>query len=337
MILYLRARCQIMGNPISINRLCRTIINVPQEELLALLGDADSYYSPYLKKTIRKDGSTKVRTIEPSTGYLKVVQRKIDRLLLKPAMESLPSEIMGGRPSVSVIQNALLHADSKALMKYDVKNFFASISYQHVYYIFRYRLNYCEEASNILAKLTTYPSDNPHVPQGAPTSTSLAMFALEPLCDKLAKYCRANDMKFSIWVDDITVSGDKGALKTHRGYINHLVSSTPFTINPDKDSGIIQKGSKNGDEKGRRVTGIIIDNTNLLSLGNDKYKSLKRRVGRARTLSESLRGSLLFLKQVRPSQGKKLYHQYQSRLKSVQNARKNEAPQTGAKSTTDRL
>lgn len=337
MILYIRARCQIMGNPISTNRLCRTVIKVPKEELLALLGDADSYYSPYPKRTVRKNGSIKVRTIEPSTDYLKVVQRKIDRLLLKPAMESLLSEIMGGRPGVSVIQNAQHHAGSKSLMKYDVKKFFPSISYRHVYYIFRYRLNYCEEASNILAMLTTYPSDNPHVPQGAPTSTSLAMFAIEPLCDKLANYCRANDMKFSIWVDDITVSGDKGALKAHRGYINHLVSSTPFTINPDKDSGIIQKGSKSGDEKGRRITGIIIDNTNLLSLGNDKYKSLKRRVGRAQTLNESLRGSLLFLKQVRPSQGKKLYHQYQSRLKSVQKARKNEAPQTEAKSIANGL
>src|SRR5690606_20894559 len=104
------------------------------------------------------------RIIEPSDDYLKDIQRLIDRNILKPAIGSLPVEIMGGRPGVSVVENARLHSSSKALMKYDVKNFFPSIGYNHVYYIFRYRLNFCEEAANILAKLTTYPANNPHVP-----------------------------------------------------------------------------------------------------------------------------------------------------------------------------
>lgn len=311
-----------MGTPISTNKLCRTILKVRKEELLALVADADSYYSPYIKKKVRSDGSVKERQIEPSNDYLKVVQRKIDRLVLKPAMKRLPFEIMGGRPEVSVIQNARHHADSKALMKYDVQGFFPSIKYHHIYYIFRYRLNYCEEAANILTKLTTFPSDNAHVPQGAPTSTSLAMFALEPLCQKLSKYAKLNEMKFSIWVDDITISGDSAVLKTHRGHINHLVNSTPFTIHPDKDSGIIKKGTNTGSEKGRRVTGITIDNTNQLSLGNTKYKSLKRRVARIKKPSESLKGSLLFLRQVRPSQGKPLYHQYLKKTGLLQHSKK---------------
>lgn len=310
MISYLLVRCKIMVNPISTNRLCRTILKVRKEELLALVADADSYYSPYVKKKIRQDGSVKERVIEPSNDYLKVVQRKIDRRVLKPAMKELPIEIMGGRPEVSVIQNARLHAESKALMKYDVQQFFPSIGYRHVYYIFRYRLNYCEEAANILTKLTTYPSEEAHVPQGAPTSTSLAMFALEPLCKKLSQFTKNNEMKFSIWVDDITISGDYATLKAHRGHINHLVNSTPFEINPEKNTGIIKKGSNTGGEKGRRITGVIIDNTNQLSLGHQKYKSLKRRVSRVKSPNESLKGSLLFLRQVRPSQGRSLYHKY---------------------------
>lgn len=310
MISYLPARCKIMVNPISINKLCRTILKVKKEELLALVADADSYYSPYVKRKIRKDGSVKERIIEPSNDYLKVVQRKIDRRILKPAMRELPIGIMGGRPEVSVIQNAQLHAESKALMKYDVQQFFPSIRYRHVYYIFRYKFNYCEEAANILSKLTTYPSDDAHVPQGAPTSTSLAMFALEPLCTKLSIFTKTKGMKFSIWVDDITISGDYESLKTHRGHINHLVNSTPFEINPEKNTGIIKKGSNSGGEKGRRITGITIDNTNQLSLGHQKFRSLKHRVSRIKSPSESLKGSLLFLKQVRPSQGKPLYHRY---------------------------
>lgn len=303
-----------MVAPVSTRKLCYEILKVDKDELLALVADADSFYKPYKKTKMRADGTLKVRDIEPSKEYLKDVQKLIDKNILKPAMDSLPSEIMGGRPHISVVDNARLHARSKALMKYDVKNFFPSITYQHVYQIFRYRLNFCEEAANILTKLTTYPSDNPHVPQGAPTSTSIAMFTLEPLAIKLGEYTRENDMKSSFWVDDITVSGDPKVLKSHRGHINYLVNSTPYTIHPDKDTGIVKKGQKIKGESGRRVTGVTIDNTNRLTLGNRKFKSLKRRVMRLQAESKSLLGSLLFLRQVSPSQGRPLVHEYYKRI-----------------------
>lgn len=311
---YLLCRYKIMVNPIPTRKLCYEILKIRKEELLSLVADADSYYRPYQQIKKREDGTVKVRDIEPSIEYLKTVQRKIDKQILKPAMATLPAGIMGGRPHMSVVDNASTHAKSPALMKYDVKNFFPSIEYCHVYYIFRYRLNFCEEAANILSKLTTYPSTNPHVPQGAPTSTSLAMFALEPLCEKLSDYTAERCMKFSVWVDDITISGTSDVLSAYRGHITHLVNSTPYTIHPEKDSGIIKKGSNYGKEKGRKITGVTIDNTNRLTLGNRKYKSLKRRVTRAKTSNDRLQGSLLFLKQVSPSQGKKLYHEYRQKM-----------------------
>ncbi len=300
-----------MVAPISTRRLAYEILKIDQDELLALVADADTYYSPYDKTKIKPDGTKKIRRIEPSNDYLKVIQRRIDKRILKPAMESLPPEIMGGRPGVSVIQNARLHAQSRALMKYDVQNFFPSITYRHVYRVFRYRLNFGEEAANILAKLTTYPASDPHVPQGAPTSTSLAMFALEPLATKLGDYTKHNDMKCSFWVDDITVSGNAATLSKHRGQINYLVNSTPYKIHPDKDSGIVKKGAviiKDGKvvEKGRRITGLTIDSANNLTLGHAKFKSLKRRVARIKTPSDSLLGSLQFLRQVSPGKGRPL-------------------------------
>lgn len=310
-----------MVAPTSTRRLAYEILKIDKDELLALVADADSYYSPYDKTKIKPDGTKKVRRIEPSNDYLKVIQRRIDKRILKPAIESLPVEIMGGRPGVSVIDNAKLHAKSKALMKYDVQNFFPSITYQHVYRIFRYRLNFGEEAANILTKLTTYPADDPHVPQGAPTSTSLAMFTLEPLANKLGKYTKVNGMKCSFWVDDIIISGDVTVLSEHRRHINYLVNSTPYKIHPDKDTGIIKKGSviTKGDkviEKGRKITGITLDIANNLTLGHGKLKSLKRRVARIKTPSDSLRGSLQFLRQVSPGKGRPLLHEYKKRINS---------------------
>jgi RNA-directed DNA polymerase len=303
-----------MINPVSTRKLCFEILSVRKEELLALVADANSYYKPYQQIKKRADGTSKVRDIEPSFEYLKSIQRKIDRRILKPAMDTLPPSIMGGRPHVSVVDNASLHVKSPALMKYDVKNFFPSIEYKHVFYIFRYRLNFCEEAANILAKLTTYPSNKPHLPQGAPTSTSISMFAIEPLCRKLSDFTEENNMKFSVWVDDMTISGSAKILNTHRNRITHIVNSTPFFIHPEKDSGIIKKGSNYGKEKGRKITGVTIDNTNRLTLGNQKYKNLKHRVSKTKVGSDKLKGALLFLRQVSPSQGRRLYHEYLQKI-----------------------
>lgn len=296
------------------------MLKIHKEELLALTADADSYYSPYTKTMKREDGSVKKRTIEPSYGYLKTAQRRIDRQVLKPAMKALPIEIMGGRPKISVVDNAAHHADSKGLMKYDVKNFFPSIKYQHVYHIFRYQLGYCEEAANILAKLTTYQNTGDiHVPQGAPTSTSIAIFALEKMCLRLKAYCDANGLKFSIWVDDFTISGEPAALRRCRYDINRIVNSTPFEIHPDKDTGVIVKGGRSGREKGRKVTGITVDNSNRLTLGRKKLHYLQKRVKLARKPSDKLTGSLQFLRQVSPTQGDRLYHMYIQKITQTSN------------------
>jgi len=301
---------------ISTRRLCVEILQIRKDELLSLVADADSYYKPYTQKKKRADGSIKERRIEPSVDYLKSAQRLIDKKILKPAMVDLPIEIMGGRPNISVVNNARHHAQSKGLMKYDVKNFFPSVKYEHVYHIFRHRLGYCEEAANILTKLTTYPSEgDTHVPQGAPTSTSLAMFALEPMCSRLKVYCDNNDLRSSIWIDDITISGDPRVLRRHRPHINHIVNSTPFQIHPDKDTGVLIKGGKTGHEKGRKITGVVIDNNNRLTIGRQKLRSLRNRVRRSKMYSDKLEGSLQFLRHVNPAQGNKLLREYRSKHK----------------------
>lgn len=303
---------------ISTRRLCREILRLPKEELLSLLADRQSYYRPYQKKKMKPDGGIKIRDIEPPYNYLKVVLKKVDSDIIQPALSDLPYGVMGGRKGYSVVENARYHAKSKALMKYDVKDFFPSIKYEDVYHIFRYQLNYCEEAANILAHLTTYESveHGIHVPQGSPTSMSIANLALAKLSRKLDEYCKANDMKFSSWVDDITISGSYTDLKKHRAHINYLTKSTKYIINPDKDTGIIQKGAKIDEkEKGRRVTGVVIANDNQLTLGHKKLSQIRKQLARSKRPSDKLRGRIQFLKQVNPAQARRLVHDYREKYR----------------------
>lgn len=312
---YLFDKCKIMvskSSPISTRRLCIEILKIRKEELLALVADAESYYSPYVQRKI-KNGKPKERPIEPSNDYLKSVQKRINKTILEPAIAVLPFEIMGGRKTFSVVKNARHHSSSRAMMKYDVKSFFPSISYRHVYHIYRYRLNYCEEAANILAKLTTYPSSetDAHVPQGAPTSTGLAILAIEQTCLRIKGITDDAGLKFSIWVDDITISGDYKTLAHNRPRINHAVKQCPFTIHPDKDTGIIKRGSA----EGFSVTGVTIDGLGRLTLGRKHLSYLRKKAKFVSGFSDKTAGKMLFLRQVNKRQGAKLYHMYRQRLK----------------------
>lgn len=280
------------------------------------MADRQSYYRPYKQKRLKEDGSTKVRDIEPPYDYLKAVLKKIDSKILQPALVDLPYGVMGGRKGYSVVDNARYHSKSKALMKYDVKDFFPSIKYEDVFHLFRYQLNYCEEAANILTHLATFESDKHgiHVPQGSPTSMSIANLTLSKLSHKLNEYCETNNLKFSSWVDDITISGSYADLKRHRAHVNHLVKSTKYVINADKDTGIIQKGARIDDkDKGRRVTGVVIANDNQLTLGHKKLSQLRKQLSRSRSPSDKLRGRIQFLRQVNPAQARKLVHDYREK------------------------
>lgn len=311
---YLLCRCRIMVQqkaPISTRKLCVDILKIRKEELLSLVADAENYYDPYIQKKV-KDGKVKERPIEPSIDYLKAVQKRINKVVLAPVVDELPFEIMGGRKTFSVVKNAKHHSTSKAMMKYDVKSFFPSISYKYVYQIYRYRLNYCEEAANILAKLTTYPSDigAAHVPQGAPTSTSLAILAIERTCAKIKQLTDDSGLKFSIWVDDITVSGDYERLVEIRPKINNVLRQSPFTIHPDKDTGIIKRGGG----LGFYVTGVNIDHSGRLTLGRKHLAYLRKKAKFSSGFSDKTAGKLLFLRQVNRGQGAKLYHLYKQRV-----------------------
>ncbi|SRR6266550_1779510 len=295
--------------PISVRKTCRELLQIPKEEILALVADKESYYSPYPKTKIKPDGTRKVRMIEPSYGYLKVVQKRINEYVLQPAVNELSHCIMGGRPGFSVIRNARYHLGSKAVLSYDVKDCFGSISEKDVCDIFRYRLNFCEEAANMLAYMTTYEV---HVPQGVPTSTNLAILALEKTCGELRTLCDKQGMKFSVWVDDIVISGDKNLLKKNEYAISQILGRCKYSINPDKETGVVEKGSKTP----RKITGIFIDANERISAGRRRIRTIRSRLRRTHKDSPSLKGKINFLEQVNPKVGRRYKQAYREKLKS---------------------
>ncbi|WP_090824867.1 reverse transcriptase domain-containing protein [Paenibacillus sp. yr247] len=69
----------------------------------------------------------------------------------------------------NIKDNALIHTKNKLVLNIDINNFFPSIKFEHVFYMF-YDHGYTKELSYSLAALTTF---NGALPQGAPSSPSI--------------------------------------------------------------------------------------------------------------------------------------------------------------------
>ncbi len=188
--------------------LCRAI-GIKQGEIVTILADMNAYYYEYEKKKRNKKGELKytkfgtpeVRVINPSIRTLKIVQKKICSLLnskITPAPYAF-----GSTKGRSCVMNARFHQGNKYIFQTDLRGFFPSITREEVYRMF-VRFGFSPDVASILTRLTTYKG---HIPQGAPTSSLVANLVFTKTGNILAEYCKQHGLKFSTYVDDMTISG----------------------------------------------------------------------------------------------------------------------------------
>ncbi len=188
--------------------LCRAI-GIKRGEIATILADMNAYYYEYEKKKRNKKGELKytkfgtpeVRVINPSIRTLKIVQKKICNLLnskIKPATYAF-----GSTKGRSCVMNARFHQGNKYIFQTDLRGFFPSITSKEVYRMF-VRFGFSPDVASILTRLTTYKG---YIPQGAPTSSLVANLVFTKTGNILADYCKQHGLKFSTYVDDMTISG----------------------------------------------------------------------------------------------------------------------------------
>lgn len=169
-------------------------------KLHRLSREAARHYDPFDRR--REAGKGKWRHIDNPRGELREAQRTIQRRIL--ARVPLPANMFGGVKGRSLRDNGRVHARKPMVVTLDLKNCFPNISDRDVYKVFHDRLGCRAEIPGLLTRLTTF---HHRLPQGAPTSTTLANLALLPLYDELDRITTARDLTMSFWVDDIAISG----------------------------------------------------------------------------------------------------------------------------------
>jgi RNA-directed DNA polymerase len=173
-----------------------------------------------------------VRVLEAPKPRLKAIQRRILREILDRVQ---PHEAAHGfRAGRGVLSHARAHTGRGAVLRMDMEDFFVSIPAGRVYGLFR-TIGYPEEVSRVLTGLCTTrtpASEMPrtpltatqseisalhrtrqrygsrHLPQGAPTSPSLANLCAHGIDVRLAKAARAAGADYTRYADDLVFSGD---------------------------------------------------------------------------------------------------------------------------------
>ncbi len=225
------------------------------------------------------------RLIEAPKSHAKMIQYRIyeeilDRIMLRSAAHGFAA----GR---SIVTNAMPHVGQYCLLKMDLENFYANVSFSRVISIFR-SLGYSREASIWLGHLTTsslptnmnFPDKNPgallpylrhHLPQGAPTSPVLANLSAYVLDLRLSGLAKAFGVNYTRYADDLTFSGSKdfsNSLSVFITLVKKIIREERFKVHVNKQK-IIRKNQR------QTVTGVVVnDKINVNRKTYDQIKAI---------------------------------------------------------------
>ncbi len=199
------------------------------DALEKVLSNTKQYYKTYILHDPARPN--KLREVISVCGELRTLQSRLYKRVLLPKL--VPTEFShGGIKGRSIKTNAEAHRGSAFIFKADISNFYPSIHHSRVYRLFANNFECSPDVSRICTRLCTY---NNHLALGLVSSPILADQILRPVDRRLAAVCESASLKYTRFVDDITISGtfdirDSG----FAGTLCRVLRENGFRANPDK-------------------------------------------------------------------------------------------------------
>ncbi len=201
-----------------------------------------------------------LRTISAPSTALKIIQRKLNEILLQVYEPKI--SVHSFLLNRSILSNAKVHIRRRSILNIDLEEFFPSINFGRVRGLFMgipYKLN--PTVATILAQICCF--DN-QVPQGAPTSPIITNMICAKMDSQLIQLAKANRCDYTRYVDDITFSTNLRELPSDLATLNDLGQLETGT---ELDTIITQNGFKINSRKTRllkknarqEVTGITVN------------------------------------------------------------------------------
>lgn len=223
--------------------LCSTVLHISIERLNYIVSNIERFYGEYQKPKLDKNGAKRLnkpqyakrfgrywtRTINPPCEELKRIQQNINGYLINNI--PMPEFAYGGVKGKDNILNAKRHKGQKYVFQTDLTDFYPYISSKRVYGMF-VRVGFSADVASKLTKLTTYEG---HLPQGAPTSTTIANLVFEPTGRKLQKLAEEHQLRLTTFVDDVTISS-QSQFKDLTPEMIRILERDGFRISQNKTS-----------------------------------------------------------------------------------------------------
>ena len=201
------------------------------------------------------------RQIAAPKRRLRALQRRIHEQILRPL--EVHEAAHGFVPERSTSSNASPHAGRQVVIKFDLTDFFHSITWRRVAGVLM-AAGYSWRAGGLLARLCCYRPGgategprSPVLPQGAPTSPALSNLVCRRLDARLTGAAARFGADYTRYADDLTFSGDDELL----GHIGRLMRLVRYII---RDEGFRPAETKTRvlrRSMRQMVTGLVVNNT----------------------------------------------------------------------------
>lgn len=273
------------------------LLGIPRERLRVLARTAEAHYRPFPRRDPKRPDK-KPRLIDNPDDALKQVQKRIERKIL--LTYPLPPTMLGGVKRKSTRHNAAFHVGQPVVVNLDIRSCFPSISPQMVRGTLLDRFGCSKEIAEVLTDLTTFRG---YLPQGAPSSTPLANLVLLSLHEEVLALATARGIRFSQWVDDMTLSGP-GAEELIPEVFS-LAARRGLLLHPEKVQVM------RAHQKPQVVTGVQVNGK--VTATRKRYEELRRDIIAAGAAAReeacgdaSLLGRVEYVRHLDPAKGVKL-------------------------------
>lgn len=203
----------------------------------------------------------KKRDIQQPVGLVAQVHSTLGRFLSR--IET--PEYVHHKKTRSYVSNAKEHTGYHPLVKTDISGYFPSVSRDKVMEMFINLFECPKDVAGILSRLCCY--QHKHLPTGSCISGYVSFFANQHLFDMIARIAKVRGCTFTLYVDDLTISGP-AATKRLINEVRQLILK----------SGMRAKGKKTraySIYSPKTVTGVIVRG-NSCYLPNAQHLELKR-------------------------------------------------------------
>lgn len=238
----------VLSNPLkelnSKRRLSELLLMKHSISGLKKLGD-DNNYKVFYQEKLNSFGQIRRREIHEPKLVLKRIHSRLNKLLTR---RLFPYYLHSGIKKRSYKTNAEVHKGAKYLVNIDIRSYYDSCTIDKVYKFFKDDLNQSSDVAHILSKITTFKG---HVPTGSPVSQILAYLCSSDMFSEIESYCSRFQVKFTIYVDDITFSSKKNISTSFINEVIKIIRKHGFDINK-------KKLKKYNSSSVKEVTGVMI-------------------------------------------------------------------------------